>query len=150
MEAEFASWQAKVGPDFRALELALKPVERYPLLLIIREKCCVMSSLVLSPFLFTSLVLSSFLLSCPVLSCLVFFSLALFCLVLNWNPPSISLSSSPPFPYFFPCDSSTSPLSIIISSTLVLRTCLLYMQTPTDLIHLPLHVQICAQDSYGH
>lgn len=29
MEAEFASWQAKVGPDFRALESALKPVERW-------------------------------------------------------------------------------------------------------------------------
>ena len=31
MEAEFASWQAKVGPDFRALESALKPVERFAL-----------------------------------------------------------------------------------------------------------------------
>jgi hypothetical protein len=29
MEAEFASWQAKLGPDFSALESALKPVERY-------------------------------------------------------------------------------------------------------------------------
>lgn len=29
MEAEFASWQAKVGPDFSALESALRPVERY-------------------------------------------------------------------------------------------------------------------------
>ena len=29
MEAEFASWQAKVGPDFTALESALKPVERH-------------------------------------------------------------------------------------------------------------------------
>ena len=28
MEAEFASWQAKLGPDFSALESALKPVER--------------------------------------------------------------------------------------------------------------------------
>jgi hypothetical protein len=34
MEAEFASWQAKLGPDFSALESALKPVERYnPILL---------------------------------------------------------------------------------------------------------------------
>ena len=31
MEAEFASWQAKVGPDFSALEAALKPVERFAL-----------------------------------------------------------------------------------------------------------------------
>ena len=31
MEAEFASWQAKVGPDFHALESALKPVERFAL-----------------------------------------------------------------------------------------------------------------------
>ena len=31
MEREFASWQEKVGPDFRALENALKPVERYAL-----------------------------------------------------------------------------------------------------------------------
>ena len=31
MEAEFASWQAKVGPDFRALESALRPVERFAL-----------------------------------------------------------------------------------------------------------------------
>ena len=31
MEAEFASWQAKVGPDFESIEGALKPVERYAL-----------------------------------------------------------------------------------------------------------------------
>ena len=31
MEKEFANWQAKVGHDFRALENALKPVERYAL-----------------------------------------------------------------------------------------------------------------------
>ena len=31
MEAEFASWQAKVGPDFKALENALKPIERFAL-----------------------------------------------------------------------------------------------------------------------
>jgi len=31
MEAEFASWQAKLGPDFSALESALKPVERFAL-----------------------------------------------------------------------------------------------------------------------
>ena len=31
MEREFASWQEKVGPDFRALQSALKPVERYAL-----------------------------------------------------------------------------------------------------------------------
>jgi hypothetical protein len=29
LEAEFASWQASVGPDFDALQSALKPVERY-------------------------------------------------------------------------------------------------------------------------
>lgn len=29
LEAEFASWQASVGPDFKALEAALRPVERY-------------------------------------------------------------------------------------------------------------------------
>ena len=29
LEAEFASWQASVGPDFKALETALRPVERY-------------------------------------------------------------------------------------------------------------------------
>ena len=29
LEAEFASWQASVGPDFNALEAALRPVERY-------------------------------------------------------------------------------------------------------------------------
>jgi len=31
MEREFANWQASVGPDFRALENALKPIERYAL-----------------------------------------------------------------------------------------------------------------------
>jgi hypothetical protein len=31
LESEFASWQASVGPDFKALEAALKPVERYAL-----------------------------------------------------------------------------------------------------------------------
>ena len=31
MEAEFASWQAKIGPDIGVLESALKPVERYAL-----------------------------------------------------------------------------------------------------------------------
>eukprot|EP00606_Chrysophyceae_sp_TOSAG23-5_P001475 GSChrysophyteH2.ASY1.ANO1.267.1 assembled CDS len=31
MEAEFASWQANIGPDVKALESALKPVERYAL-----------------------------------------------------------------------------------------------------------------------
>lgn len=31
MEAEFASWQASVGGDFRSLEMALKPVERFAL-----------------------------------------------------------------------------------------------------------------------
>lgn len=29
LEAEFASWQASVGPDFKALEAALRPIERY-------------------------------------------------------------------------------------------------------------------------
>ena len=29
LELEFASWQASVGPDFKTLESALKPVERY-------------------------------------------------------------------------------------------------------------------------
>jgi hypothetical protein len=29
MEKEFASWQAKLGPDFKSLENALKPVERF-------------------------------------------------------------------------------------------------------------------------
>jgi hypothetical protein len=29
MESEFASWQASVGPDFKSLESALKPIERY-------------------------------------------------------------------------------------------------------------------------
>jgi hypothetical protein len=31
MEREFATWQAKIGPDFSALENALKPIERYAL-----------------------------------------------------------------------------------------------------------------------
>jgi len=31
MEKEFASWQASLGPDFKALEAALKPIERYAL-----------------------------------------------------------------------------------------------------------------------
>ncbi|KAJ1430441.1 SNF2 family N-terminal domain-containing protein [Ochromonadaceae sp. CCMP2298] len=31
LESEFASWQASVGPDFKALENALKPIERYAL-----------------------------------------------------------------------------------------------------------------------
>ena len=31
MEAEFASWQAKIGPDFETLQSALKSVERYAL-----------------------------------------------------------------------------------------------------------------------
>ena len=31
LEAEFASWQAKVGPDFDSLKSALKPIERYAL-----------------------------------------------------------------------------------------------------------------------
>jgi SNF2 family DNA or RNA helicase len=29
LENEFASWQASVGPDFKSLESALKPIERY-------------------------------------------------------------------------------------------------------------------------
>jgi E1A-binding protein p400 len=29
LEKEFASWQASVGPDFKSLESALKPIERY-------------------------------------------------------------------------------------------------------------------------
>ena len=29
MEAEFASWQASIGPDFNALQSALKPIERF-------------------------------------------------------------------------------------------------------------------------
>lgn len=31
IESEFASWQEKIGKDFKALELALKPIERYAL-----------------------------------------------------------------------------------------------------------------------
>ena len=31
LEQEFASWQATVGPDFSALQAALKPIERYAL-----------------------------------------------------------------------------------------------------------------------
>jgi hypothetical protein len=31
VDAEFKSWQEKVGPDFKSLESALKPVERYAL-----------------------------------------------------------------------------------------------------------------------
>ena len=31
LEAEFASWQEKVGPDFKAIENSLKPIEKYGL-----------------------------------------------------------------------------------------------------------------------
>lgn len=29
LEAEFASWQAKIGPDYKSLESTLKPIEKY-------------------------------------------------------------------------------------------------------------------------